>query len=218
MEIKIKDFIHPGKIVSFVNFTGNFCKLKNNAKISYILNTPFQQNISVQKYLEKKLVSFSHERFCDACKMVLLDEKILHANLSKLSFTESKQIRFVEALLLNSETLVFINYEQGFHGKNRSYYQKLFLKLTKYGKCVLLVTNDISFLMGMVPSFILFHSNQYEEILDYYDNKIYKYVSMPEIIQTVKYFESRGVKMEHYLEMKEVLKAIYRSVSSKDCI
>ena len=41
---------------------------------------------------------------------------------------------------------------------------------------------------------------------------------MPNVIFYVKYLEMRGIKMEHYLESKEVLKAIYRSVTSKESL
>lgn len=214
MEIRLKDFIKPGKIVSFVNFSGSFGRLKNSKKISYVVDEVFQQNISVQKYFEKKLGSFSKEKFLDACRMVLLDPDVIYGNVSKLSYTEAKKLRFVEALLFQSETILLVNFERGFSFKSRSYYQKLFSKLTKYGKCILLVTDDVGFLMNFVSSFVLFGTDKYLELQDFYDDRIYQYVEMPEVISYVKYLEKRGIKLEHYLEVKEVLKAIYRSVSS----
>ena len=203
MEIRLKDFIQPGKIVTFVNFSGSFRHFKNTKKV-------FHQNISVQKYFEKKLGTFSQEKFVDACRMVLLDPEIIHGNVSKLSYTEAKKLRFVEALLFHAETILFVN-----TFKIRSYYQKLFSKLTKYGKCILLISDDISFLMNFVSDFILFEPNQYQLLHDFYDERIYKYVKMPEVISYIKYLETKGIRLEHYLETKEVLKAIYRSVSSK---
>ena len=106
MEIRLKDFIKPGKIVSFVNFSGSFGRLKNSKKISYVGDEVFQQNISVQKYFEKKLGSFSKEKFLDACRMVLLDPDVIYGNVSKLSYTEAKKLRFVEALILNEVFLL----------------------------------------------------------------------------------------------------------------
>lgn len=215
MEIRLKDFIQPGKIVTFVNFSGSFRHFKNTKKVAYVIDEVFHQNISVQKYFEKKLGTFSQEKFVDACRMVLLDPEIIHGNVSKLSYTEAKKLRFVEALLFHAETILFVNFEQGFTFKSRSYYQKLFSKLTKYGKCILLISDDISFLMNFVSDFILFEPNQYQLLHDFYDERIYKYVKMPEVISYIKYLETKGIRLEHYLETKEVLKAIYRSVSSK---
>ena len=214
MEVKLKDFIEPGKIVALVNFRGSFQKLKNNHKISYIVDDLFLQNISVYKYLEKRLGQFSKEKFEDACRMALLDSSILEQNVSKLSYTESKKLRFVEALLLNSETFFFVHFENGNLFKNRSYYQKLFLKLIKYGKCIILVTDDLSFLMGLVSSFYLFDDTGCRIVSDFYEDTIYKFVPMPFVISYVKYLEQQGLKIEHYLEPKEFLKAIYRRVTA----
>ena len=77
-----------------------------------------------------------------------------------------------------------------------------------------MVTDDVGFLMNFVSSFVLFGTDKYLELQDFYDDRIYQYVEMPEVISYVKYLEKRGIKLEHYLEVKEVLKAIYRSVSS----
>jgi translation initiation factor RLI1 len=216
MEIKLKDFFELGKIVSFVNFHGSFQKCKNSGKIAYIFDEPFLQNISVDKYLKKKIKNFSKEKFEQACRMALLDVSILTQNISKLSYTETKKLRFVEGLLFHSEVFLFVNFEKGFLFKNRSYYQKLFLKLTKYGKGVILITDDLNFLMGIVSSFYYFDDKGYRLVTDFYDDQIYKMIETPFLISYVKYLEHRGLKIEHYLESKEVLKAIYRSVTSGD--
>ena len=101
MEIKLKDFIEKEKIVAFVNVPTSFSNLKSNKKIAYVLANAYRQNIGVKKYLEKKFVSFSQEKFQKACQMVLLNPDILKSNLLHLSFTEVKKLRFVEALLYN---------------------------------------------------------------------------------------------------------------------
>jgi len=216
MEIKLKDFIESGKIVALVNFSGSFHKLKNNSKISYVLESGYRQNIKVQKYFEKIFPSFSKEKFYDACKMTLLDPTVLECNLSRLSMTEAKKLRLVEALLWGSDTIVLVHFERGFYQKSRQYYQKLFQKLTKYGKCVVVVTNDISFLFGFVSSFYFFSSQHLELLHDFYLDKIYQYVDMPPIVSYVKYLEKQGLMIDHYIEPKELLKAIYRSVNSGD--
>ncbi len=214
MEIQLKSFIKEHSIVSCVNFPVSFQKHKNNSKISYITNEPYLQNIRVQKYFEKHFHPFSVSKFSDACRMVLLSPKILENNISQLSYTEMKKLRFVEALLSRCEVFVFVDFEQGFYAKSRSYYQKLFLKLTKYGKSVLVFTKDISFLFGMSSEFYLWMKNKYEVISSFYDSRIYQYVSKPIIISYVESLKNKGIHMEDYIETKEVLKAIYRSVSN----
>lgn len=215
MEVKLKDFIQPGQIISFVHFKGTFNNLKSNSNIFYILDEEYRQNMNVQKYFEKKFESFSLSKFQDACKMVMLSEKVLENNLKNLSRTEAKKLRFVEALLCHSETLVFYHFEEGFYAKDRAYYQKLFLKLTKYGKCVLCITDDVSFLLGMVSKFVLFDQQTYRWVQDFYDDEIYQDIEMPEVISYVKYLNRKKIPMEHYIETKEILKAIYRSVNER---
>ncbi len=215
MEIKLKDFIKPQEIVALVNFSGSFHKFKNNSKIAYITDSLYFQNMLVENYFKKLISNFSISKFQDACKMVLLDIRILKANLKNLSRTEAKRLRFVEALLLNSETLVFASFEKGFYGKDQAYYQKLLLKLTKYGKNILYVTNDIAFLFGMVKKFVLFTDNSYEWITSYYHPKIYQSLEMPKLVSYVKYLQSQNIPIENYIEMKEILKALYRLVESR---
>lgn len=214
MEIQLKNLIESEKIVSCVNFPIFLKKHKNNSKISYITNEPYVQNIRVQKYLEKIISDFTIPKFQDACRMVQLSSDVISKNISSLSKTEMKKLRFVEALLYRSEILLFVDFEQGFYFKSRSYYQKLFLKLTHYGKSIVIFTKDISFLFGLSSEFYLWMQNKYEKISNFYDRRIYEYVSKPEIISYVEYLRSQGISMDSYIETKELLKAIYRSVSS----
>ncbi len=213
MEIRLKDYIKPGEVTAFVHCPSNFYKFKNNRSISYITDEIFHQNISVQKYLEKRIEKFSLEKFDRACQMVQLDENICFRNVSKLSRTEMKKLRLIEALLLNSETLVFVNFEQGFYEKSRNYYQKLLLKLTKYGKAIVVFSDDLTFLMGLVKKFYFVNENQCL-LTDFYDDRLYECIPMPPLIEFVKLLRSHGLSMEKYVETKEILKAIYRSVQS----
>ena len=216
MEIKLKDFIKQGKIISFLNFSGSFEKLINNQKISYVLDNRKKYEKKVRDYFQETIFDFSESKFQDACKMVLLDPNVLEKSGISLSRTEYKRLQFVEALLNRSETILFQNFELGFYGKDRSYYHKLYLKLTKYGKCILCFTNDITFLFGMVSKFILFRENDYVLLDDFYQEEIYQYLEMPPIIAFIKKLNQNHIKLEPYIETKEVLKAIYRSVNSGD--
>lgn len=214
MEINIKDYVAENEIVALVHFTGSFFSLKNSSNISYILDIPFRKNIYVRKYLEEIIPSFSYQKFQKACKMVLLDESVFQKNLKYLSRTECKKLRFILALLSGSKILVFQDFEQGFYKKERSYYQKLFKKLTKYGKSILYITNDVSFLIGLVSEFILFGEKKQTVVKHFYDKQIYEHLDKPEVVSFVEYLGTKGIMMEPYIEMKEVLKAIYRDVSA----
>lgn len=219
MEIKLKDFIKKGEIVSFVNFSGDFSKLKNTAKISYITNEPFKMNVTVKRYFERRLPEVSEDKLKNAFKIANLSLDVLTYHVANLSTTECRLVHFIEALLLNSEVLVFQNFTSGFYRKSCDYYQKLFLKLTRYGKSILFFTNDIEFLFGISKEFFLFDAmGHYQLITDWFDDTIYKIVDMPPIIHYIKYLHSRNIKMEFYIEPKELLKAIYRDVTSRSVL
>ena len=47
---------------------------------------------------------------------------------------------------------------------------------------------------------------------DIYDENLYKYVSIPPIIEFVKCIQNKGIKMDNYTDTYELLKAIYRSI------
>lgn len=216
MEIRLKNFIKKKEIVALVHFTGSFNDLNSNKKIFYVLNTSYLKNGTVRKYLKQRIVDFSLEAFQKACKMVLLSVDVINKNMKDLSRTELKKLYFVTALLLQSEVIVFDHFEEGFYGKDQLYYQRLFQKLITYGKSIICITDNISFLFGMVSKFILFMEDDYVWIEDFYDERIYQYVDKPPIVSYVNYLNHRNIPMEHYIETKEVLKAIYRNVSSGD--
>lgn len=214
MEIRLKEFIVPNKITALLNFKGEISIHKNSKKVAYITNHAYKQNSGVLKYLERNYKEIPFSKIEQAFKMVNLKEDVLKNNLLSLSFTETKKLRFVEALLSNAENFVFVNFSEGFYQKSKDYYQKLSKKLLKYGKSILFVTNDVSFLLNFVSNVTLYYDNQFLSLEDFYDNRIYECLEMPEIIFFVKYLQKKGVQMESYTETKEVLKAIYRSVNS----
>ena len=49
--------------------------------------------------------------------------------------------------------------------------------------------------------------------IDFYDNKLYEYVKMPKIIEFVKYVNSNEKKLDNHLDIHELIKDIYRSLS-----
>ena len=47
---------------------------------------------------------------------------------------------------------------------------------------------------------------------DLYNEKIYKYLDKPKIVDFILYLKKKGKTFDNYTEMKEILKAIYREV------
>ena len=48
-----------------------------------------------------------------------------------------------------------------------------------------------------------------------YDDTLYKYIDEPEIIKFIKNANSKGHKLDNYVDIKELIKAIYRDVENK---
>ena len=46
----------------------------------------------------------------------------------------------------------------------------------------------------------------------FYDNKLYKYVEMPKIVEFTKYAQDCGHNILEYTDIKELIKELYRNV------
>jgi energy-coupling factor transporter ATP-binding protein EcfA2 len=122
-------------------------------------------------------------------------------------------------LFINPQIIIFDNYENELTGKDQEYLKKLFNKLTKmYHKNIIICSNNITPYIGIINNIVIFKNGQivYENNQDfYYDDKVYQYLATPDIISFIKYIQASGHKIDHYLDIKEVIKSIYRDVENK---
>jgi len=208
---KVNQFIETENLVGIVNY---------NLIINRFYDEWFLVNndvIDIEDSLIDYLLSFFSEKKIDeALKMVKLKNEIKFTPLSKLSKTERKKFRLAFAFLSKKEKILLVDFDQGFFEKENSYFKQLFLKLAnKYNIKFIVCTNNIEFFFGLVKKLVLCKPNGYAILENdiFYDNEIYFYLEQPKVVEFVKYLEKKEIKMEHYIELKELLKAIYRDVS-----
>ncbi len=159
------------------------------------------------------------EKAIKAVKMVNLNSKMLYKSFNIMSNVELKLSQLVISLFLNAKIFILDNFEKNFTYKNVEYIKKLLYKLNKsYNKSVIIFSNNIELFMNIIDNIIIFKNGKIVyrgDKSNLYDNNLYKYIDKPDIIQFVNYLELKGHKFDNYIDLKELLKAIYRDVENK---
>ena len=117
---------------------------------------------------------------------------------------------------VNPSLLVLDEFDRGLSFRDRENFKKLFLKLcNKFDKQFIFINSDIKFVMGYVNKMIVINNGNivYEGDKNFsYDEKIYKYISMPKIVSFTNYVNSNGHDIIEYTDTKELLKELYRKI------
>lgn len=159
-----------------------------------------------------------NDRINKALVMVGLN-KYGDSYFSDLSSSELKKIKLAMALYVNAKIIILDNMEKGFSSKDIEYLRKLLRKISKmYNKNIIICSNNLDSYLDIVDKVIIIDKGKIVVDLlkeDLYNDNIYKYIKMPKVIYMIKYLEKNGHKFDNYIEMKELLKAIYRDVENK---
>lgn len=190
----------PNKIYGLI---GNIDLTTNNSNIAIIKNNIFAT--TVKEYLNSKKAS-------NALKLVMLDETILNKKGIELSSYELKAVSLAKALIENKEVIVLDYFEKELNYKEKENYKRLFKKLANdISKTILIFTNDITFLWDITDSIMLVDNNQdinTFERLDYF--QILEFIDKPIISNIIAKIREKGIKIEDYKSILDLLKAIYR--------
>ena len=149
-------------------------------------------------------------------RIVGLDETYLDRDPNELSSVEKKKIELATVISYNPEVLVLDNFDRGLSFRDKEYFKKLFLKLkNKYNKTIILITNNVEFLFDIVDDVhVIYRSklvlSEGKEI--FYNSNLYKYTSIPKIIEFTKYAETKGYDIKKCTDIKELIKELYRNV------
>jgi energy-coupling factor transporter ATP-binding protein EcfA2 len=114
----------------------------------------------------------------------------------------------------NPEVLILNDFEKGLSYKERDYFRKLFIKLkTKYNKTIVLLSRKVEFLFDFVDK--VYVINKGKVVLEggqeiFYDNKLYKYVDVPKIVEFTNFLHSEKHDINKYTDFKELIKELYR--------
>lgn len=159
------------------------------------------------------------KRIRDALLMVGLNTNYLDVYFSDLSSTELKKLSLALMLFVNPKIMILDYYDKNLCDSDIVYLRKLIHKLsTMYNKTIIICSDNISPYLSVIDNIVIFN----EGIIkftgnknDLYDDNLYKFIDEPDIISFIKYANSKGHKLENYVDIKELIKAIYRDVENK---
>lgn len=152
----------------------------------------------------------------DSLKIVGLSEAYLDRDVNTLSYTEKKRVKLASAMSYNAEVLILEDFGKGFVFRDREYFRKLFLKLkSKFNKTIVLLGTDLPFLFEIVNKVYVINKGRLvlsDDKSIFYEDKLYKYVEMPAIVEFTKYAKAQGHNILEYTDIKELIKELYRNV------
>ena len=100
--------------------------------------------------------------------------------------------------------------------RDKDYFKRLFLRLkNKYDKTFIIITKDVTFLFDIVDKVTVINKgniilSEGKEI--FYNSNLYRFINMPKIIEFTRYAESEGHDIKKCLDIKELIKELYRNV------
>lgn len=158
----------------------------------------------------------NHDKINKALQVVELNNDVLNKKYNQLSTSELNKLNVVEALLNNEEVQIFDNINKCLTYREVENLKRVLKKLAEHNKKVIVLSNDIEFLFNLTKKVYAVKDNKIVNKfnpIDWFDAEIYNYVAKPPIIDFVMNLRKKNIKIEDCVETKELLKAIYRSVS-----
>jgi len=183
--------------------TGNTKITSNN--INYSLVTEFKFPGKVKNFLK-------HQKALNSLKMVMLDDSFLEKTVEELSEAEIKKVILAATLIENKDYIVLEYFEKGLTFKEKENYKRLFKKISdEYHKTIIIYTNDITFLWDIAHEIIYIDETENINTItkkEYF--KLSRIVDKPEIIKFIDLMHDKGIQVEDYKDVLDLLKAIYR--------
>ncbi len=187
---------------------------------------PFENNVYLKKTVKDEIknamTNYGYKtrnivkHIVDSLTIVGLDDSYLDRDPNTLSFVEKKKVNFALIMSYNPEVLVIESFDKGLTFREREYFRKLFLKLkNKYNKTIILVNSELPFMFDVVDKLIVINKGKVVvsgEKDIFYEDKLYKYVEVPKIVEFIKYVNSQGHEILEYTDIKELIKGLYRDV------
>ena len=193
--------------ISYISVDNKFNKKNLYEEIIY-LNNKYKLNY---KNIDKRIK--------DALKMINLDVTYMYEEFDLMSDNEIKLSSLAIALILNSKIIILDYFEKTMSYSQINYTKKLLTKLNKmYNKNIIIFSNDLDCYLNIINNIVIFNKGSivFEGTnKDIYKDDLYKYIDEPSIISFIKYLRSNNHEFDNYIDLKELLKAIYRDVENK---
>lgn len=156
------------------------------------------------------------KHIADSLRIVGLSESYMDRDCDTLSYTEKKKVSLACAMSYNPDVIIVENFEKGLIYREKEYFRKLFLKLkNKFKKTIIVIGNDLPFIFDVVDKVYVINKGKLVISGDkdvFYEDKLYKYVEMPKIVEFTKYAQEHGHSILEYTDLKELIKELYRNV------
>lgn len=194
-------------------------EIKNKIRIAknYTLKKFLTNNVKEELELFiKDEIKDKEKKYLDALKLVNLSPTIIERNPNTLSSIEKSKLSLACTLLSNPSLLVLDNIEFGMNYGEVKDLKKLLIKLkTRYKKTIIVFTNNIDFQFGLVDNYLVINKGKIcleGTKNDFYNEKLYNYCKKPLIVEFIQYVNKKGHHIEEYIDLKELIKGIYRDV------
>lgn len=151
---------------------------------------------SIKEYVKDMII----KKPSQALKMVGLDDTYLDKEFTSLSLRNQNKVLL--ASKLQDKVIVLKDFSQGLLKKDIEFYKNLFKKIIKYNKKIILIDKDTNLFINCCDKIYEINEESIKEI-DIYDTDA-------SIVEFVNYSANLGIKINHYIEFDELLKAIYR--------
>lgn len=190
----------PSKIYGLM---GNINLTTNNSNIGIVRGGMFSNTTKDFLNSSKSL---------NALKLVMLDDSILNKKGTELSNGEIKAVSLAKELIANKEIIVLDYFEKELNNREKENYKRLLKKLSQdFNKTIIIYTNDLTFLWDICEEIIYVDKdsviNTYQKN-DYF--KLVKLVDKPIISNFIEKIRAKGIKIEDYKDIKDLLKGVYR--------
>lgn len=145
----------------------------------------------------------------ESLKMVKLDETILDKKFSDLS--SNYQNKVILASKLHDKEIVLVNFSRGLLKKEISYFKSLFRKVVSYNRRIILIDKNAELFLNCVDRIYVINNDTVKyDTIDIFDKILELYIDPPQIVEFSNRCEKIGIRLDHYTELDELLKAIYR--------
>lgn len=235
-EEKITSIISGEDISYFTHLIGNLegnyeGKITNTYKgrnIGVVFNKPEEAFIfnTIREELEFGLKKYSYKintinkRIEDSLKMVNLPIEYLDKSPFELSSGEKESLALGIVLSLNPKLIIIDNPTNNLDNKNKEYLIKLLKKIkTKYNKTIILITNDIEFVIKVTDNYLILKNGKIintgvkKELLNNINKIKTSKIEIPKIIDFINTAnKKKNINLEPTFDVKELMKDIYRNV------
>lgn len=144
----------------------------------------------------------------DALKMVGLNDTYLGKNFEDLSERDKNKVRL--ASKLNEKVIILNNFSKSLTNKDIDYFKKLFKRIVSYGRKIILIDKNSELFLNCVDKLYVINNDLVAEFDSVFDEGLDEFIDVPKIVEFNQISQKKGVKLNEYKELDDLLKAIYR--------